>query len=59
MVEPEDVLDDDGGQRYADMVNAPLSREMLEALRDALASEKPARFRRVRRDDGTNSKAGA
>lgn len=59
-LEPEGVLDDDDdGRRYVDKVNEPLSREVLEALRDALASEEPARFRRLRRDSGTSGKAGA
>lgn len=58
-LEPEDVLDVDDGQRYADQVNAPLTRETLEALRAALASEEHARFRRIRRNGGTSSKAGA
>lgn len=38
------------GRRYADEVNAPLSRETLEALRAELESEEHARFRRARRD---------
>lgn len=45
----EDARDDDAGQRYADKVNAPLSREMLEALQAELQSEEHARFRKPRR----------
>lgn len=55
MLEPEDVLEDDAGQRYADMVNAPLSRETLEALRAALASKERARFRPLRHQRKTGA----
>lgn len=41
--------EEDGGQRYANQVNAPLSRETLEALRNELESEEYARFRKPRR----------
>lgn len=45
----------DAGQRYADQVNAPLSRETLEALRAELQSEERARFRKPRRrEQGPN-----
>lgn len=40
--------EEDGGQRYANKVNAPLSRETLEALRAELQSEERARFRKSR-----------
>lgn len=40
--------EEDDGQRYADQVNAPLSRETLEALQAALASEECARYQRPR-----------
>lgn len=58
-LEPEDMLDVNDGQHYADQVNTPLSQETLEVLRAALASEEHARFRRIRRDGKTSSKAGA
>lgn len=49
----EDACDNDAGQRYADKVNAPLSRETLEALRAELQSEERARFRKpCRREQG-------
>lgn len=41
--------EDDGGQRYADKVNAPLPQETLEALRAELQSEEYARFRKPQR----------
>lgn len=47
----EDVRNDDAGQRYADKVNAPLSRETLEVLRAELESEEHARYRRASRRD--------
>ena len=46
--------EEDGGQRYADKVNAPLSRETLEALRAELQSEEFARFRKPRRREQEN-----
>ncbi len=50
--DPDSVGEDketEDGQRYADKVNAPLSRETLEALRAELQSEERARFRKPRR----------
>lgn len=55
MLEPEAVLDDDAGQRYADKVNEPLSLEALEALRAALASEERARFQPLRHQRKTGT----
>lgn len=49
----EDARDDDASRRYVDKVNAPLSRETLEALRAALSSEEYARYRRARPRDGS------
>lgn len=46
-----DEENEDAGQRYADKVNAPLSRETLEALRAELQSEEYARFRKPRRSE--------
>lgn len=46
--------EDDAGQRYADQVNAPLSQEMLEALRAELQSEERAQFRKPRRREQEN-----
>lgn len=45
---------DDASQRYADKVNAPLSRETLEALRAELQSEERAQFRKPRRREQEN-----
>ena len=47
--ESADVEEDDDGQSYTDKVNAPLSREALEALRAELESEEYARSRSPRR----------
>lgn len=46
--------EEDGGKRYAGEVNAPLSRETLEALRAELQSEERARLRKPRRREQLN-----
>lgn len=46
--------EEDAGQRYANKVNTPLSRETLEALQAELQSEERARFRKPRRREQGN-----
>lgn len=46
-----DADEEDADTRYADIVNAPLSPETIEALRKQLESGEYARYRRPRKDD--------